>query len=277
MAGEGKVDANGAPDSIRSTAIADYGTGLAIAWAATAALYHRERSGEGQMVETSLLATALAFQGGSVMELPPADSASRAPMMERVHELQAQGAPYAEIVAAHNPWGTLATGNIFYRAFTTEDGALAIGALSRGLRDKARIALESDWLGQDDPNANMMHAEFQRRAAEAVAKAEALLASKTTEQWMEIFDREGVPAGPVNFAEDMTDDTQVTENGLVVELDHELSGPQRMVAPILTFSKTRLQAQGASPPLGRDTDALLGGAGYSAEQIAELREAGVIA
>ena len=54
MAGDGKIGPDGKPEMI-NPAIADYGTGLAIAWAVTSALYHRERTGEGQMVETSLL------------------------------------------------------------------------------------------------------------------------------------------------------------------------------------------------------------------------------
>ena len=93
---------------------------------------------------------------------------------------------------------------------------------------------------------------------------------------MEIFDRAGVPASPVNFAEDLRDDPQVIENGMMVELDHELSGPEWQVAPLLTFKHTPLEAQGASPRLGRDTDAILEGAGYEAGAIASLHERGVV-
>ena len=221
------------------------------------------------------MATALALQCSQVMELPAADM-MRNQAMERVNELREQGAEYPELLEAHSPFRALRAGNIFYRAYKTKNGALAIGALSRGLRDKIRSALGIDFLGIDDPNADMQSAEFQEAGAHAVEQAEALLRSKTTEQWMEVFDREGVPAGPVNFAEEMSNHPQALANGMLVELEHDLTGSQRQAGPILKFEQTPLEAQGASPPLGRDSDEIVSRAGYSADRITELREAGVI-
>jgi crotonobetainyl-CoA:carnitine CoA-transferase CaiB-like acyl-CoA transferase len=80
----------------------------------------------------------------------------------------------------------------------------------------------------------------------------------------------------VNFAEDMVDDPQARANGMFVALDHDITGPQRQVAPILRFSKTPLAAQGASPPLGRDTDRYVRRAGYGDAEIADLRARGVL-
>ena len=73
------------------------------------------------------------------------------------------------------------------------------------------------------------------------------------------------------------DDEQVVANGGIVHLEHALSGPQRQVGPMLQMSESPLAAQGASPPLGRDTDAILAEAGYNADEVAELRDAGTIA
>jgi len=274
MAGEGKVR-GAAPDLIRSTALADYGTGIAIAWGVCAALFHRERTGEGQLVQSSLLKTALAFQGSIVFDLPAADDLVHQ-RMERVHELQAQGAPYAAWVDAHNPLKILNVGNIYYRAFTTADGALAVGALSASLWEKVRRAVGTDFLGMADPKFNPLDEEWVSGAEVAVANVEATLRSKTTAEWMRIFDRAGVPAAPVNFPEDLIDDPQVEANEMMVTMDHDLSGPQRQVGPLLEFSRTPLEAQGASPPLDRDTDAIVRMAGYTDEQIAELRDRGVI-
>jgi crotonobetainyl-CoA:carnitine CoA-transferase CaiB-like acyl-CoA transferase len=276
MAGEGKVDADGAPEAIRSTPIADYGTGLAIAWGVCAALYHRERTGEGQLITSTLLNTALAFQGSVVFDLPVADEMVRM-RMGRLHQLEEQGAPYPDLVAAHNPMKVLAAGNIYYRAYATKDGALAVGALSASLWAKVRKAIGTEFLGMADPQYNPLDAAWQAKAHTAVAEVEQILRSKTTEEWMEIFDREGVPAGPVNFPEDLIDDPQVQANEMMVSLDHELAGPQRQVGPILGMSKTPLAAQGASPRLGADTDDYVRRAGYSDAEIAKLREQGLIA
>jgi crotonobetainyl-CoA:carnitine CoA-transferase CaiB-like acyl-CoA transferase len=68
----------------------------------------------------------------------------------------------------------------------------------------------------------------------------------------------------------------VIANDGIVELNHNLSGPQRQVGPVLKISATPLAAQGASPSLGRDTEAVLSEAGYSAEEIAALRASSAI-
>jgi crotonobetainyl-CoA:carnitine CoA-transferase CaiB-like acyl-CoA transferase len=275
MAGEGKVNDGGAPEQMTSSAISDYATGIAIAWATCAALFHRERTGEGQLVEASLLATALSLQGSFVMELPVADEAARVPMMENINKLRAEGASYPDLIAAHDPFAAMRAMNIYYRAFKTKDGALAIGALSRGLREKVRAALELDVPDHED--VDITDPAVLGQFVALGPQVEELLQSKTNEEWMAIFDREGVPAGPVSFAEDMAHDPQVVDNEFVVDLEHDLAGPQRQVAPIVKFSKSPLAAQGSSPPLGRDTDDLVRGASYSDDQIAELREAGIIA
>ncbi len=277
MVGEGKFEPeSGRPKIISSTAIADYGTGLAIAWGVCAALYHRERTGEGQIVESTLLGTALAFQGSSVCDLPAADEANYQ-RMESVHQLQQSGATYPELLAAHNPLAILGAGNIYYRAYSTADGAIAIGALSPTLFEKVRAALDTDFLGIADPAFNPMDADWSANAAARVAEIEERVRSRATSEWEDIFTEHGVPNGQLNFPEDMVDHPQVIANEGIVELDHDLSGPQRQVGPVISMSASPLAAQGASPPLGRDTDAVLSEAGYSAEEIAGLRESGAIA
>ncbi len=275
MAAEGKIAPDGRPEWIVSTAIADYGTGLAVAWAVTSALFHRERTGEGQYVGATLLATALAFQGSSVMEHPVADAAMRTPARERRRALAAQGASFEELVLSRNPYRALAAANIYYRTYRTADGAMAVGALSPTLWAKVRKALEVDFMGMADPGFNPLDPDYMARAAAAVKELEEKVASKTSAEWMVAFDREGVPAGAVQFPEDMSEDPQVIANEMMVDLEHELSGPQKMVAPILKFSKSPMAAQGASPRLGRDTDRYLREAGLSEEQVQKMHEDGV--
>ena len=275
MAGEGKVTEDGAPEQIRSTAIADYGTGIAIAWAVSAALFHRQRTGEGQLVESSLLATALGFQSGSVMEHPIADTTFRAPARARRHELADQGAEYSELLAVRNPMAALG-GNFYYRPYRTKDGAIAIGALSPSLWAKVRAALGTDFLGMADPERDASNPEWMANADAKVAEIEAQVASKTTAEWLAIFERAGVPAGQVNFPEDMSTHPQVLANEYVIELQHELSGPQTQVAPILKFHATPMIPAGASPPLGRDTEAYLREASLDDAQIGRLRADGVV-
>ena len=78
----------------------------------------------------------------------------------------------------------------------------------------------------------------------------------------------------MNFPVELMDEAQVTDNELMVELEHETTGAQTVARPPLDFSATPLDGLRASPPLGRDTDAVLAELGYSAEKIAALREEG---
>jgi crotonobetainyl-CoA:carnitine CoA-transferase CaiB-like acyl-CoA transferase len=276
MIGEGKVDPAGAPQSITSTAIADYGTGVAIAWSVCAALFHRERTGEGQMIETTLLNTALAFQGTAAMDLPAAD-ALKYGKMDRVHSLQQQNAPYADLIAAYQAAQLGRVGNIYYRCYATKDGAVAVGALSPTLWAKVRAAVGTDFLGMADPGYNMADPVYAEMARKRVAEVEATFVTKTSDEWLAILEAHGVPSGPLNFVEDMLTDPQVVANDIPVTVEHELSGPQTQVGPMVRMSKTPLEVQGPSPVLGKHTDEIVAALGYSAEQRAALRARNVIA
>ena len=76
MASEGRIH-NGVPQQVQSTAIADYATGIAIAWGVCAALYHRERTGRGQKIEATLLATALGLQTDRFLRIAAIDDEPR--------------------------------------------------------------------------------------------------------------------------------------------------------------------------------------------------------
>lgn len=271
MVTDAKLDSGGTPRPT-SPAIADFATGLTIAWAVSTALFHRERTGEGQLVESSLLATALALQGGSVMENPAADQ-KRNELREQRRRMQTEGTPFPDLLAVQRPPG----GGLYYRAFRTRDGMVAIGALSKRLREKVRAAVGTDFLGRDDPDFDMYDPGFRERSQTATRQVEETLAKKTTAEWLEIFERAGVPAGPVNFPDDMSDNPQVLANDMIVDVEHEASGSQKMVAPILKLSSSPASVSGPSPVLGRHTDEYLREAGYDDTEIAALRRDGIVA
>ncbi len=276
MALDGKLDDNGTAPSPVSAPVADYGTGIVIALGVCAALFHRQQTGAGQMVETTLLNTALAMQGSNVMQLPLADELSDA-KMARIDELRAEGAAYAELQEVYKDRGAQGALNIYYRCFETRDGAVAIGALSASLWAKVRAALETDFLGFADPNLDPTDPEQLAEATARVREVEAHVRSKSTAYWLERFEAHGVPSGPIQFPEELAHDPQIEANEMVVDLNHDLSGPQRQVGPLLKMSATPTAAQGSSPPLGRDTDEIVGSAGYTVEEIADLRSRGIIA
>ena len=94
---------------------------------------------------------------------------------------------------------------------------------------------------------------------------------------MERFDREGAPASTVNLPEEMADDPQVEALGLMLDLEHAVTGPERMMGPVLRLRSGAGGSPLASPALGGHTDKVLGELGFSPEELAALRQAGTIA
>lgn len=270
----GKVDDKGAP--VVGPAVADATTGYALAWGVTAALFHRERTGEGQMVETSLLTNALMLQHTSFMELPAADAAQRAAFKQALDEARANGTPYAEFLEQRTAILRAGVGAaIYYRNFLTKDGAIAIGALSAGVRQRVRDTLGIEH-NRDEEGYDPLDPEQRERDLAITEEVEAMIRAESTDHWVALFEAHRVPVSPVYFVQELIDQEQVLANGYVVELEHDLTGPQRMPAPPLKMSVTPPEPTAAAPPLGRDTDSILAGIGYSEDEIAALREGGVI-
>src|SRR5581483_5546291 len=138
MSCEGRREESGVP-LLNAIPSADLSTGLAIAWSVCAALYARERTGRGQMIATSLMASALAIQNTRLMSIEATDTERREAALAKVNELRQRGAPYKEqleTMAGVRP----VIGNIYYRVFQTADGFLAVGCLSTPLRKKLLAA-----------------------------------------------------------------------------------------------------------------------------------------
>ena len=97
------------------------------------------------------------------------------------------------------------------------------------------------------------------------------------DEWIEAFEAEGAPVSKVNFPEELADDPQVEAMGYMLDQEHELTGPERLVGPIVKMSKTPTGSPLTSPPLGKHTDEVLHEHGVTDPEIAALRESGAIA
>jgi crotonobetainyl-CoA:carnitine CoA-transferase CaiB-like acyl-CoA transferase len=81
---------------------------------------------------------------------------------------------------------------------------------------------------------------------------------------------------PVQFPEDLADHEQVKALGVMVPLEHPVTGPQQVVGPIVQFSNTEARVQGPSPLIGEHTKEVLLDGGYTDDEISELFTGGVI-
>jgi crotonobetainyl-CoA:carnitine CoA-transferase CaiB-like acyl-CoA transferase len=270
----GKIGEDGTPQAAQPP-VADTTTGYALCAGVLAALFHRERTGEGQLVETSLLINALTIQMQQVLTSPVADATTRDPFLAYLHEAREEGQPYSEMLQVRDQYIRREGQNLYYRCYQTSDGVLAIGALSRSLREKVRRTLGIEH-NRDEPGYDHTDPDQQAVDARAMAEVEALFRSNTTAYWEQRLIEGGIPVGPVLFAQELADHPQVRANEYMIELEHDLAGPIAQQAPPWKMSKTPPVPTKAAPPLGRDTDSILEALGYGVEEIAAMREAGTI-
>ena len=97
MSAENKT-LNEVPQPIQSSAVADYTTGLGMAWSICAALFHREKTGLGQKIETTLLGSALSLQNGKFFESNIFDKEIRTEFKKNLKTMKNNGSTYDEIV-----------------------------------------------------------------------------------------------------------------------------------------------------------------------------------
>jgi crotonobetainyl-CoA:carnitine CoA-transferase CaiB-like acyl-CoA transferase len=230
-------------------AIADITAGMFAAYAVQVALYHRERTGVGQMIDTSLLDGQLAmltYQAGRYF------ASGEAP--------RSSGNQHPTIV----PYGVYRASDAYFNlAVGTEDlwrrFCAALGL--EHLRADVRFATNRDRLAHRD---------------ELNALLEPMFAGRPIAEIQELMDQASVPCGAVRDLHSVFTDPQVAALGLVETLDHPTAGPINVVGPPYRFSATPPALRLPPPLLGQHTDEVLSELGYDSIAIGALREARVI-
>jgi crotonobetainyl-CoA:carnitine CoA-transferase CaiB-like acyl-CoA transferase len=193
-----------------------------------AALYERERSGQGQVVETSLLEAAGALSAHRLIR-------------------ESSGEPnFNRFVGA------------FYRPYATRDGGIAIACYAPRLHARLFAALDLGGL-LDDPRFATLEARARHSddLAEIVAT---LLLSDTTEAWRRRLAEAGLPHGVVDDRPfSLLDHPEAREIGLVCEIDDPTLGTETVVGPPLRLSRSPARTLRAAPRLGEHTVEVLNG------------------
>jgi formyl-CoA transferase len=277
LSGIGSVTAapGDAPRNI-NPAYADHATGFISALAVVAALRPRDLTGQGQRVETSLLSTALALGGNILHWFGATDPDVWESFGTQLASARASGADFAAQQQLYQRTARAgAFANIYFRHYRTSDGFISVGALSQPLVRRFRAAT-----GLNDPRADpgfeLGTPEAFARLTQLVGEAEALFRTRTNREWISILQGVGVPAGPFLFPTEIFDEPQIVENDYVVELEHELFGTYKSFAPPFRMEATPVRPRAASPILDANTDAVLRDHGFSADEVAALREAGAV-
>lgn len=253
--------------------IIDYAAALLLAWGVSTALYHRERTGRGQKLDVALLQAALVLQNNHMNHIDAVDG-WRHEFVEYLKTAFAEGKSWTDVIERREALQPHAFARAYYGFFPTQDGTIAIAAGGRvnqlrlldllGLED--RWVQEAGWIPQDA-------AEHLERTYGHVVAA---LRTRSTHAWLRLLRARGIPAAPVQLREQLLDDEQAWANGFLTRVEHDLIGGLTVVAPPVKFSETPLEVRGASPPLGRDSRAVLAEAGLDAATIERLLAQGTV-
>ncbi len=218
---------------------------MLLAYGIAAALFARERSGRGQKLTTSLLDIAIALQA------------------------------HRFIWFATEPTPSLtAPKTIVYRVYRTADGFLTLAVLSERLWRRLCQALGLETLF-DDPRYSTWEALFQNQESLRPTFEERFQA-KPTAEWLEKLQTAGIPCGRVRPGEELFTDPQVEANGMVVELEYAGAGKAKVMGTPLRFRDTPGSIRRSAPAIGEHSEEILGELGYTAREIQQLRQTGVV-
>jgi crotonobetainyl-CoA:carnitine CoA-transferase CaiB-like acyl-CoA transferase len=240
---------DGSPVKV-GVALIDVITALYAHGAILAALHHRERTGEGQYLELSLLECGIA----SLINAATA---------------------YLVAGDVQGRWGSAHPSLVPYQAFRARDGYLIVGAGNERLwKAFCEVLGTPEWA--DDPRYDANAKRVERRA-ELVALIEARLATRGRDEWVAAFAAAGLPAGPINDIAQVFADPQVAHRQMAVEVEHPTAGRVRLPGIPVKFAATPARIQGPPPRLGEHTDLVLREVlGLDAATVATLRAEGVI-
>jgi len=228
--------------------IADITTGVYCALGIVAALYARERTGQGQSLDTALLDSQVTW------------------LANIASSFLATGEPPTKL-------GNLHPSIVPYQPFRTADKWIIVAVGTERLWRRLLEVIEVPELSADARFAT--NADRLAHRTDLVPLLERRFRDKPAASWLERLDQAGIPSGPINPIEEALADGHVLARGMVVELDHPVAGLVRSLGNPIKLGGTPVIYRRPAPLLGQHTAEILTDLGYTCDDVARLRAEGV--
>ncbi len=229
--------------------IDDLVAGSLLAFGIVTALYERERTGVGRWVHTSLLET-------------------------QVFLLDFQAARWLIAGEVAGQAGNDHPTGIPTGVFPTADGHINIAASGPRLFTRfAETIGKPEWLQIPEWQTGKGRSDHRKEINAAIAE---ITRTRPSEYWIELFDKEVIPCGPINTIDKVFADPQVQHLGMATPMQHPVLGTENVVASPLNMTGIGKSVRSPTPDPGEHTDAILRSLGLAAAEIADLRAKGAV-
>lgn len=226
----GAPDAEGGQPQKVGVAVTDLMTGLYASIGILAAVAEREKSGRGQHIDLALLDVSVAM-------------------------LANQASNYVVGKQIPTRMGNAHPNIVPYQAFSTKDGHCIISVGNDQQFKKLATALGDERLATD-PKYQSNDGRVKNRES-LIPMLQNKLLQQTSAYWLALFDKSGIPAGPINNIDQVFDDAQVKAREMLINIPHPDNADLQLVANPLKFSRTPIEYTCAPPKLGQHDDELL--------------------
>ena len=226
-------------------AIADMTCGIYAAMGILAALFAREKTGQGQFLDMALFDSQLTW-------------------------LVNAGSSFLNAGVSPQRWGNAHPNIVPYEMFSGSDGVyFVIGVGTELLWQKFTAIIDTATDLQSDPRFRT-NAERIKHRSELIPVLQKAFGKKSAFEWLERFASADIPAAKVNGVSEALNDIQAKVRGLIVQLDHPILGIVKSIANPMRLSDTPVTYRLAPPFLGEHTNQLLQDLGYTTEETAAL-------
>jgi crotonobetainyl-CoA:carnitine CoA-transferase CaiB-like acyl-CoA transferase len=230
--------------------LADFAGGVHLSVGLISALYYKEKHGDGQEVNVSLLDSTMSMLSNYSVAV-----------MDGEAKIKKMGSGHPQLVP--------------FQAFTTSDGHIVIATGTNKLYKEFCTLLKLEEL-LDDPRFKKNPDRVKNREILVEIISEKTR-QNTTEEWVELFEKNSIPCAPVNTMEQALSDAQLRSNEMIQTLDHPVYGEIHVLGTPYKFSQSKCDEFNTPPLLGQHTEEILKSTlQYSEENIAALKKKGVI-